>query len=78
VDNQQLLSFVEEALSLAPGSIQENTVLEGLDGWDSIGIISVMAVIEDHCGISPDPVELAKCKSAGDLVRLILDNMKSS
>lgn len=70
MDNKQVLGIVEEALNLPPDSAQENDRLESLDGWDSIGIISVMALIEDRCGVTLDPEELAKCESIGDLIRL--------
>ncbi len=71
VDAKQLTSFVEEALNLPSGTVQESDRLEDLDGWDSIGVISVMAVIEDRCGVSLDPDGLAKCQTVGDLFRLV-------
>lgn len=75
MDNVTLIGFIEEAINLSPGTIQESDVLDGLEGWDSIGIISVMAVIEDHCGVTLDPDGLAKCQTVGDLVHLVQENI---
>jgi acyl carrier protein len=77
VDIQQFIGFVEEALSISPGTIQESDHLEGLDGWDSIGVISVMAVIEDRYGVALDPVKLLNCQTVGDLNRFTQESMAS-
>jgi len=77
VDNKQFIGFVEEALSITPGTVQENDRLEGLEGWDSIGVISVMAVIEDRYGVALDPEKLLNCQTVSDLARLTQENMAS-
>ncbi len=73
MDTKQIVGFLEEALNAAPGTFQEADPLDGLEGWDSIGIISVMSVVEDHCGVSLDPEALAACRTVGDLARLIAE-----
>jgi len=77
MDNAQLIGLIEEALNIVPGTVREGDLVEGLEGWDSIGIISVMAVVEDRCGVSLDPDKLMRCQTVGDLVRLTQEDQKS-
>lgn len=77
MDSTQLIGFIEEALNIVPGTIRESDLLEGLEGWDSIGIIAVMAVIEDRCSVALDPDKLLRCQTIGDLARLTQEGLKT-
>ena len=39
--------------------------------WDSVAIISTIALIDDHFDITVSGIELQNCKSVGELVGLI-------
>jgi acyl carrier protein len=77
MDVKQLASSMDDALNLPSGTVREEDRLEDLEGWDSIGVIAVMAVIEDQYGVSLDPEGLAKCQTAGDLFRLVQECCKT-
>ena len=77
-NNQQLLRQLEETLNVESGTIQETDRLENLEGWDSIAVISVMAMFEYSYGVTLDPDNLVQCQTVGDLIRLVqnsLDNI---
>ena len=71
MDKKEFLGNIEEALRSRPGSVSEDDSLQNLDGWDSVGALSVMAVIDEKYGITLDAGELMSCQTVGDLARLV-------
>lgn len=69
------LGLLESALNEASGSIQETTELEALAGWDSVGMLSVMALIDSNVGVILPPDRIAKSVTAGDLLDLVEDKL---
>ncbi len=70
MDKKLFLARVEEALRAAPGSIHEDDEIEKLDGWDSIGALSIIALIDEHYGMTLEASELASCRTVADLIAL--------
>jgi acyl carrier protein len=62
---------IEEALRAEPGSIAMSDALHNLDGWDSIGALSVIAVIDEQFGVTLDAGDLMACKTVGALASLV-------
>jgi acyl carrier protein len=71
MDKALFLGRVEEALRAAPGSVHEGDAFQSLDGWDSIGALSIIAVIDEHYGMTLEASELANCQTVGDLLALV-------
>jgi len=71
MDKALFLERVAEALRAAPGSIHEGDQLQNLEGWDSIGALSVIALIDEHYGTTVEARELANCATVSDLIRLV-------
>jgi len=71
VDRTEFLRRLEETLNAAPQTIREDDLLENLEGWDSIAVISVMATAEYAYGATLDPLKFAKCQTVGELIRLV-------
>ena len=69
------LGLLESALNEASGSIQETTELEALAGWDSVGMLSVMALVDSNVGVILPPDQIAKSVTAGDLLDLVEDRL---
>jgi acyl carrier protein len=70
------LTLLESALNEPNGSIDETTRLESLDGWDSVGMLSVMALVDSHLGVVLPPEEISRSDSAGDLLNLVKDKFE--
>lgn len=66
------LNLLEEVLDIEKDTLTENTILEETEEWDSIAIISVIAMFDSDFGkeVSPDDIKNAK------IVRDITDLME--
>jgi acyl carrier protein len=72
---QEAFALVEGALNEAPGTISDQTRLDGLDTWDSVGMLSVMAAFDERFSVVAAPEQLAKCKTGADLLDLVKDKL---
>lgn len=77
MDKKFFVNQVEAALNVPEGSIQEGCRLQALNEWDSMGILTLIAVIDKHYDVNLDPSSLAECKTIDDLARLVENNGES-
>jgi acyl carrier protein len=61
---------IESMLGESTVAIQGDEPLEDLAGWDSMAIISFIAMVDEKLGISLRFDSLTSCKTVGDLVNL--------
>ena len=59
-----------EILSVSPGSVEPGLELNE-DNWDSMAMISAIALIDETFGITVPVEGLTRCRSVGDLVALV-------
>jgi acyl carrier protein len=71
MDKKQLLAQLEEALRESPGSVKETDRLKDLAGWDSIGALSVIALVDEQYGVTLDVSKLWACETVGSLIELV-------
>jgi acyl carrier protein len=71
MDIKLFLTQLEQALQAAPGSFKETDRLEDLEGWDSIGALAVIAMVDEKYGVTLDANALQKCKNINDLANLV-------
>jgi acyl carrier protein len=43
------------------------------EGWDSLAVVSTIALIDDVHDVMVDPERLAACTSVGDIEKLVAD-----
>lgn len=55
---EEFLRLVERKLDLDPGVLQENYTLEEVAGWDSLSVVTFMALADEQFGLQLDPKEL--------------------
>ena len=67
----QVLPLIEEAIQATPGKIAHETVLEGLDGWDSMGMVLFMGLVHERTGVELSVYELRGCATARALADLV-------
>lgn len=58
-------------LELESGAIQPDTRLDGLESWDSVSVISFIAMVDNDYGVSVPPKSIAECQTAEDLADLV-------
>ncbi|CDB35094.1 acyl carrier protein [Phascolarctobacterium sp. CAG:266] len=69
--NEQKIKIIEEILDLDEGTLKEDTVLRDLEDWDSVAIISFIAMIDDEFNkIVKGPV-VREQKTVADLMALM-------
>jgi len=62
---------LDEMLDLAPGTLQGAEALEGLEGWDSVAVITFIALADSEYGVMAPPKEIAACRTVSSLADLI-------
>ncbi len=67
---QEFLKSVDEILELTAGTLQGPERLENFPLWDSIAIVSFMALADSNNGVRIAPRELGACETVEDLLRL--------
>jgi acyl carrier protein len=66
----EFLQEVDQILEAEPGTVAPSTQLRSLDGWDSLAIISFIAMADSKLGVSVGVSSLAKCNTVDDLAKL--------
>jgi len=71
----EFLAALEEMLEADAGTLSPDTALDSLDSWDSLAVISFIALVDEHFDHVVAGEDLAKAKSIGDLLALIGTNL---
>ncbi len=72
MSTQRFLNVVEEALGMPEGSTEADNRIIELEEWDSVGALSVIALLDEEFGVSLDAGALQSCDTLGDLAGQIL------
>jgi acyl carrier protein len=68
--NLEFVRRLAEALNEDESSVAESTTLTDLQGWDSVGQLSAIALIDEYFNRRISVDALRKCQSVGDLLKL--------
>ena len=69
--NEKKLELLEDMLELDPGTLKPETVLEDLEEWDSVAVISFIALVDDEFDKVIKGVSVREQKTVGDLMALM-------
>lgn len=67
----EFLALFDEVLDLPAGSLTGKEHLENLENWNSLAVISLIALADEHCGVLIPNKQLLACKTVDDIVRLV-------
>lgn len=70
MDTKDFLLALDEMLELEPGTLTGDEELESLENWDSLAVISFIALVDEKLGLVVEGEKLAKAKTVGDLLAL--------
>jgi acyl carrier protein len=62
---------LELVLNEEEGALTEATNMEDLPGWDSTGLLGVIALLDGELEVSANVEKLRECVTIGDLVALV-------
>jgi acyl carrier protein len=69
--NNDFVRRLAEALNEDTSQLEEGTVLADLEGWDSVGQLAVIALVDECFNQRINVDALRKCQQVGDLLQLI-------
>ncbi len=58
-----------------PAAITPETALASLEGWDSTGLLGVIAVLDGSLQVQVDVEKLRGCQTMADLIHLVEDRL---
>ena len=70
VTKTEFYKEIEDILEATPGSITGNESLADLAGWDSLAILSFLAVADEKFKTVLSAAQLADCRTVADLAKL--------
>lgn len=62
------LALIEEALDVEEGSLTPETPLDDVEEWDSIAMLSLIAMLDDEFGKTISGKELKALKTVADIL----------
>lgn len=71
MDKAEFLTEFASTLAREPGRLTGNEVLDDLDGWDSLAIVSFMGFADERFGVTLSPKEIAGCEKIDDLFAMV-------
>lgn len=75
MEKHKFLLLLDEVVELEPGTLKGDETIEGLEGWNSLAVISFIALADDTFGLSLQPSKIASCQTVADLVALLGDKI---
>jgi len=70
MDRKDFLLALDEMLELDPGTLTGAEELESIDSWDSLAVISFIALVDETLGHVVEGEKLVKAKTVEDLLGL--------
>ncbi len=68
---EEFITELEDILSLEEGELTINSNLKELEDWDSLAIISVIALVDKKIGKKVNVLALKECVSVTDLINTV-------
>lgn len=65
---EDFLRALDEMLELEPGTLTGAEALESLEGWDSLAVISFIALVDEKLGLVVAGEKLAQARTVADLL----------
>jgi acyl carrier protein len=73
LNKSSVMSLLETAMELEPGSLNDCVISE-LDMWDSMSVVTFIALVDERLGKNVAPRKLSEAKTVGDIVELVLNS----
>ena len=73
---QELIEKLGEALFEPAENLTLTTELNHLDGWDSLGRLSIAALFHETFGLTVETSTLKQCSTIKDIVNFVSDKLE--
>ncbi len=72
MDRQEFLARLDELLELPAGTLKGPELLGSLDEWDSLAVLSFIAMADEKFGRTFASKAIVACKTVDDLAKLVI------
>lgn len=69
--NKEKLQLLEEIMDLEEGTLREDMLLSDIDEWDSISLLSFMAMMDDEFGKVVKGKDIKEKKYVSELLEMM-------
>lgn len=73
ISTGELLALIEQQLNTEAGAITTDMALADIKGWDSMGVLLLMAELDDRLGVTLSSEVLAELKHVKDIINAVKD-----
>ena len=67
----RVLAFIEEATQAEPGSLERDSLLTALAGWDSMGMVMFMGLVLETFEVELSVFDLRECTTPAELAECV-------
>jgi acyl carrier protein len=71
MNKKEFFEKLDELLELPAGTIQPDAALSDIVEWDSVAVISFIALADSDYGVTVPPQRIAECRTVDDLAALV-------
>ncbi|HWV14843.1 MAG TPA: acyl carrier protein [Cellvibrio sp.] len=71
ISTGELLALIEQQLNAEAGAITIDMALADIKGWDSMGVLLLMAELDDRLGMTLSSEVLAELKHVKDIINAV-------
>lgn len=72
MSKEKLIKKLEEILEMEGGELEETTVLEDVEEWDSLAKLSLIAFVKKEFSISLTANQIKEFKTVADICNMLL------
>lgn len=72
-----VMQILEEATQSLPGTVERDCDLRTLDGWDSMGMVMFMGLLDERAGVELTVHELRACETPRSLARKVAEKLRA-
>lgn len=71
MNKSKFLAALHELFEADAGTIQDDSVLQQIPGWNSLTFIGLIAMIDEEFGVTVAPASILNCKTVADLMAAV-------
>ncbi len=71
MDRETFLPLLDEIFEVPPGTLKGPEKLADLDNWNSMAMVSFVALVDEHFNYTVSPRQFVNCETVNDLLGLI-------
>jgi acyl carrier protein len=78
MEKQEFLLLLDEVFEVPQGTLQGFEVVRSLENWDSLMILSLMALVDEKFGLTLEADDVNRCVIVDDFVGLLGNRISDS